>query len=253
MHTMGMGMGELLQRAGPVEMNSQMNPMPWRGGALLAETVCEAVWKEFRTLAAATAVYSNDTLTYDAYGGVDLEPDHAPWPYDETRRTEAAGIPYGDWNASSAAGALVPGPNTWLTGGRRVQAGECTAAAPGGGVWYTQRIGPFVSTGGYNWWALSWKDPAFMSKAFEGGAKTKAGILAHFSGPVNAEGTEAIGYPPIHQHHVHIVPSENDIAVLPYGDFAALRLLTIHGVRSLEGMNRKAPSCRAHHGEPHHA
>ena len=93
-------------------------------------------------------------------------------------------------------------------------------------TWHTQKVGPFTSTGGYDWWSLSWHDPGFLTERIK--AQGKVGLAATFSGPVNAAGDDVVPYPPMHQHHVHIVPSNDDVFLVPYGDWASLRLVAIH-------------------------
>ena len=101
--------------------------------------------------------------------------------------------------------------------------GSCKGKTHKLGTWHTQRVGPFTSVGGYDWHQISWVDPAFISTAFPAGGGT-AGILGHFTGPVDADGTTAIGYPPIHQpamnprlaqHQPAITQQEGQPAITP--------------------------------------
>ena len=207
--------------------------LPWRGAALLAEaSACTLAWRNYRTLANATAVWSPNTSVYDRFGGIDLEPDHPPWRDDGYRQRVSGsfarpGQP-GDWKAAAAAGTLRFGRSGFL------KVGECTVASPGGGTWHTQRVGPLVSTGGDDWWALSWNDPGFLSSAMRVGiarstSAPAVGVAAHFTGAVDSLGA-AISYPPIHQHHVHVVPhSRNDIFLGPLAEWTHHRLIAIHG------------------------
>ena len=144
-------MGRDLLQHGAAPGRPALNPLPWRGSSLFAEARCDPRWREFRTLESASALHYTNTLNYDNYVAEDLEPDHPPFLPDTTLQGLANGSGYGDWNASATAGGITPGPS-YLPVGQRLKVGECTVAAPGGGVWHTQRVGPFVSTGGYDWW-----------------------------------------------------------------------------------------------------
>jgi hypothetical protein len=187
--------------------------LPYRGSELLQEASCTAEWRPFKTLDYATAVWSANSEEYNRYAGVDMEPDHPPWPVDDVRRvisTVNGELVGGDWAKAVEDGLLVNG----TTG--QLQVGECKAPRDdeqvGGGIWQTQRVGPFESTGGFDWHSISWRDPAFASRGPT--AHLGAfGVLAHFTGPVDATGSTAIGYPPIHQHHTHIVPEYGDTAL----------------------------------------
>ena len=71
-----------------------------------------------------------------------------------------------------------------------------------GAQWYTQRIGPFVSSGGADWWVAGWTNLAGMYR--EGPTvddeSAVKGITAHVAGAVSNNG-ELLAYPPIHMHH----------------------------------------------------
>ena len=67
-----------------------------------------------------------------------------------------------------------------------------------------QRIGPFRSTGGYDWWQFAWGDAL---KYLHGKADgVRRGIKGHFAGVVDKDGVP-LGLPPFHAHHLHIAPS----------------------------------------------
>ena len=82
-----------------------------------------------------------------------------------------------------------------------LQVGSCTASTAEG-TWHTQRVGPFVSTGGYDWWKLIWSDVAGLEEHLH---KQNGPLVvnAHFSGPVGVDG-EPIPLPPVHNHHIHV-------------------------------------------------
>eukprot|EP00933_Yihiella_yeosuensis_P052643 TRINITY_DN50742_c0_g1_i1.p1 TRINITY_DN50742_c0_g1~~TRINITY_DN50742_c0_g1_i1.p1 ORF type:complete len:506 (+),score=65.65 TRINITY_DN50742_c0_g1_i1:84-1601(+) len=65
------------------------------------------------------------------------------------------------------------------------------------GVWHVNRVGPFRSRGGYDWWEIAWADAFHLSSLIEKGPPS---ITAHYIGMVDDSGN-AIGYPPIHNHH----------------------------------------------------
>ena len=207
------------------------DPLPYDGSAILAQTQCEAKWKPFKTLERATAVWSPSNVEYEYYGGVDLEPEHEPWPEDGARRamSRLLGVivdqKASDFKSAAEAGLLKPGK----TG--QVLVGECTAPSQYprlSGTWHTQRIGPFTSYGGFDWHQFSWVDPSFLWSALPAGGGA-AGVLAHFSGPVDAHGKSSIPYPPIHQHHTHVVPNPNDVFLNPLAQWTHNRLFVIHG------------------------
>lgn len=80
---------------------------------------------------------------------------------------------------------------------------ECRIPEDDGGAWHVQRVGPFKSTGGYDWWQLGWSDAGAFSEALE---KHPEGIdvISTILLPVKKDGTR-IGHPPVHIHHIHFV------------------------------------------------
>jgi hypothetical protein len=70
--------------------------------------------------------------------------------------------------------------------------------------WYYERVGPFRSQGGYDWWSVYWNDFGGFRERLQRG--DQVGIVAHVSTPVD-EGNRKIPLPPIHVHHVHVTPS----------------------------------------------
>mmetsp|Transcript_150000 Transcript_150000/g.264726 ORF Transcript_150000/g.264726 Transcript_150000/m.264726 type:complete len:678 (-) Transcript_150000:353-2386(-) len=73
-----------------------------------------------------------------------------------------------------------------------------------GGSWVFQRIGPFYSNGGYDWWSIQMRDVFHLSKV----------MLEHFDGvyftsallAAASESGEILNLPPIHLHHIHVGP-----------------------------------------------
>jgi hypothetical protein len=64
-----------------------------------------------------------------------------------------------------------------------------------------QRVGPFVSTGGFDWWQIAYPDGGMLSEAL---AKHPEGVdvIRKIIIPVLRNGTR-LGYPPLHTHHIH--------------------------------------------------
>ena len=52
----------------------------------------------------------------------------------------------------------------------------------------------------------------------------RKGMTAVLFAAVGADSGEVLGYPPIHLHHMHIVPSPNDVYSLPLKDWSNFRL-----------------------------
>ena len=71
------------------------------------------------------------------------------------------------------------------------------------GTWFTDRAGPFESTGGNDWWALSWGDVGQIWTVFGDESywpDSQIYVTAHFAAAVDAAGSP-IPLPPIHEHH----------------------------------------------------
>lgn len=171
---------------------------PWRGLALAEEAQCALSWRDFSTLRLATAVYYPNTSAYEAFDCVDLS-EHVPWSKDNPRQQ-----------------CIRAGRETL-----RLRVGDCTRSVAEG-TWRTQWVGPLISTGGFDWWQLSWSDVLNLSPS------SGFGVLAHVSGPVDAKG-DPLGYPPIHQHHMHLVPDPADVFVRDLSGFTQRRLMARHG------------------------
>ena len=108
------------------------------------------------------------------------------------------------------------------------------------GTWHVQRVGPFVSEGGYDWWQMGWDNLAQLREVKE---RTPPGmdlmVDAHWTGPVDAAG-KVVHHPPIHLHHVHLVPGPGDFRLFFTASTCALfyegcmqnkRFAQIHGDR----------------------
>ena len=84
----------------------------------------------------------------------------------------------------------------------------CEARLPDGTVWHVQRFGPFSSTGGYDWWQMAGQDVGNLSATLS--THRQIYLVGNFMGGVTSDG-RAIGYPPLHPHHIHVVPKNPDI------------------------------------------
>lgn len=85
-----------------------------------------------------------------------------------------------------------------------VTAARCSKAVGDGSSWSVTRIGPLVSVGGYDWWQFSWGDVFDFGAVVE--ARGAVRLLETFSGGVDGGSGAALGFPPIHIHHVHVTP-----------------------------------------------
>ena len=75
-----------------------------------------------------------------------------------------------------------------------------------GNNWRMMRVGPLTSNGGYDWWQFAGHNALNMSDILKRGGKY--GINAHYVVGVEAATDKTLGYPPIHVHHIHIVPKK---------------------------------------------
>jgi hypothetical protein len=85
-----------------------------------------------------------------------------------------------------------------------IRGATCETVNDDGSRWTVTRLGPFVTTGGYDWTQVGWENLWNLAEKLE---EYPEGIFAveQFSGPVSRDGTR-IGNPPIHIHHIHIGP-----------------------------------------------
>jgi len=103
---------------------------------------------------------------------------------------------------TSTAGVIPLNP-TLIFGNylKPTMVGECTTS-DNSGTWRTARIGPFVSTGGYDWWKFEkWEQLLSFT-----GEHLIDGI---FYAAVDAE-AHPILHPPLHSHHTHVVTADTD-------------------------------------------
>jgi hypothetical protein len=85
-----------------------------------------------------------------------------------------------------------------------IRAATCETVNDDGTRWTVTRLGPFITTGGYDWTQVGWENLWDLSAKLK---EYPEGIYAveQFSGAVSKDGTR-ISNPPIHIHHIHIGP-----------------------------------------------
>ena len=102
----------------------------------------------------------------------------------------------------------------------RARVGSCRVPVEtsDGEAWYSQRVGPFVSRGGYDWWFVAWDDVGNLSQLLTAGGAFGVKEVVH--GAVDSDGAP-IAFPPLHLHHSHIVggrDAQTEWLVLGHGD-----------------------------------
>lgn len=130
----------------------------------------------------AMAVYYPTTEAYDRFSGVDLVPEN-------------------NFLFEPTAFSHSIDPDTSLI---TAKVCEVESVAKEGSRWTVIRIGPFYTTGGYDWTQIGWEDTFGLEaklKDFPEGIY----IFEEFSQPVTRDGIR-LGHPPIHVHHLHISP-----------------------------------------------
>lgn len=85
-----------------------------------------------------------------------------------------------------------------------IRGATCETVNDDGSRWTVTRLGPFITTGGYDWTQVGWENLWDLEEKLK---EYPEGIFAveQFSGPVSRDGTR-IGNPPIHIHHIHVGP-----------------------------------------------
>jgi len=130
-----------------------------------------------------------DNKLYDAFNGTDYTP-HNLRSYPE----------HSHWRAG-----LRPQP----PGSKPVLGGLCDlpSTSTSDGLQHTlMRVGPFTSNGGYDWWQYAGHDTLRLSRHLEGGRTI--GISSHWVTAIDVASSAPLGYPPMHVHHIHLVPSK---------------------------------------------
>lgn len=144
--------------------------------------------------------YYADTDAYDAFRGDDLTPHShhlyaAYTKYSTSLRTVDGGVGYA----------------------------FCSVDADSDSRWHVQRIGPFLSKGGYDWWQMAAHDVLNMSAA-----SLPACLLESALGVVDLHGTP-LSYPPFHIHHIHISPEQESLRYHDPKNFSIQYVLERHG------------------------
>lgn len=163
----------------------------------------------------AMANWYKNNADFDNFNGIDLVPENhhmfkagSPWGYKLDTKT----APKHSFMAST-----------------------CDTRLADGSTWTVARIGPFKTTGGYDWAQIGWDnlwDLRSKLKMFPDGIY----VTDQFSGPVTKDG-ERIGNPPIHVHHIHIGPAPGvrqrsefyECLVNQMGCYDPTRVLEHHG------------------------
>lgn len=132
----------------------------------------------------SSVIYSPNTEKYDAFYGFDLIPENKH--------------NYPSWSDFTIH---LDFDHAKEYAKETIMMQRCRIPEEDGGAWHVQRIGPFVSRGGYDWWQLAWPDLGMFSEAL---AKHPEGIdvTKQIFSPVTRNGTR-LSYPPLHTHHVH--------------------------------------------------
>mmetsp|Transcript_65966 Transcript_65966/g.109632 ORF Transcript_65966/g.109632 Transcript_65966/m.109632 type:complete len:501 (+) Transcript_65966:55-1557(+) len=167
-----------------------------KASQLLAEAQCpmdKMYLREFGTMAYEDAVYYASSEAFNNETGVVLT------KYLHNLAGLAPGLRNSTWRRRS----------TLLPRGR-VMIGTCYTHTTKG-TWYTQRIGPFRSTGGNSWWFAGWSNLAHLQVPGR-----LRGISAHVVGAVNEAG-KIMPNPPILMHHTSCMANNHpDVNSLRY-------------------------------------
>lgn len=161
---------------------------------ILAGKQCEMKYEDAKSIPGLTMIYYPNSAAFHAYRGVDMVP---------MKHAELVGR----W--AKNVKNWVPGQNGPHAQKTHMRRGSCEIPQPDGGGIHVQRLGPFTSTGNYDWWQVGWHDVWHMSKVL---ASRPEGVFftVSFSGAVKTEGNmmgTPLGFPPIHVHHIHISPT----------------------------------------------
>jgi hypothetical protein len=154
-------------------------------------TPCQAQWKATErpaseALETATAIHSVDTQQYDDFTSTDWIPENKNL-----------------YNTRSSWGKkfdFVSYP------AKKTMASSCHLENEAfEGKWELTRIGPFRTTGGYDWLQVGWDDLFGVKEILK---KNPDGIyiMEQFMSPVLEDGTR-LDNPPIHIHHMHVGPA----------------------------------------------
>ena len=86
--------------------------------------------------------------------------------------------------------------------GSQLRYGFCRSAQADT-FWHVQRVGPFFGTGNYSWFQFTGLDVAELQQIIL--QQRAVAVIETYAGAVDGGG-RGIAYPPMHIHHIHIVP-----------------------------------------------
>ena len=163
----------------------------------------------------ATAIHSLNSERYDDFDSIDLIP--------ENKNLYSKGSPWGE---------------KYHYSNKRIKsmlAATCHLEEENAHQWEISRIGPFITTGGYDWVQIGWDDLWGFSKILKDYPEGVILLKQHMT-PVLKDGTR-IGFPPIYIHHIHVGPSpyvrqrSNPIACAFKGEhcWSPARTAEVHG------------------------
>jgi len=119
-----------------------------------------------------TLAHYNNNTSYDEYQGYLLTPNH---------------------------------PHVYVSAASRVSLMHefCKHNLPDGSTWNVQRVGPFRSTGCYDWWQMSGHNLLRLKEDVD--RHKSMFLIESFQSAVDTSG-KPLPYPPLHLHHIHITP-----------------------------------------------
>lgn len=129
--------------------------------------------------------YYKNNPEFDAFVGVDWVPEN-----------HYMFKPFSTWGSKLDTTSFPKGA---------IKASTCDTELADGSTWTVTRIGPFKTTGGYDWVQMGWDNLWDLREKLQ---RFPDGIYVtdQISAPVLADGTR-LGNPPIHIHHIHMGPS----------------------------------------------
>lgn len=95
---------------------------------------------------------------------------------------------------------------------RGIQGSRCRLPQPDGTTWSLERVGPFRSTGDYDWLQMAWSNALQLSEELRD-YKDGLYLLQTLSVATNEQG-EILNFPPVHVHHAHFTGGPRNIFVV---------------------------------------
>ena len=166
--------------------------LPRRGDAfaLFRAAKCDPVWRDFGDLKESVAFFQENVSEVFLYEGLLLG--------------GSAILDHASFHLRAGDASRIGSPDGHL------HVGECVVEQSGTESWHTQQIGPFLSTGGFDWWTIYHWDFGTVSGLKALASDEEIGIRGHVLGPVGTQG-EIIPLPPLHNHHSHVVPGIGEL------------------------------------------